>query len=71
MGLVEFPEPFATLLLNQNRKRGRPQINTVALIRQLSEAYRQKRIHSKLLILQEEAILILNIFFCNRTVKTM
>ena len=33
MGLVESPGPVATLLLNQNRKRGRPQNNPASLIR--------------------------------------
>ena len=60
IGLVEFPGPVATLLLNQKRKRARPQvIYTEALIRQPSEAYSQ----TKNCIL--EAILILNIFFRN------
>ena len=33
MGLVESPGPVATLPLNQNRKRGRPQNNPASLIR--------------------------------------
>jgi hypothetical protein len=44
MGLVEFPGPVATLLLNQTRKRGWLKNNTAALIRQPSEDYFQKRI---------------------------
>ena len=44
MGLVEFPGPVATLLLNQKRKRGRLKNNTAGLIRQPSEAYSQKGI---------------------------
>ena len=44
MGLVEFPGPVATLLLNQKNKRGRLKNNTAALIRQPSEAHSQKRI---------------------------
>ncbi len=44
MRLVEFPGPVATLLLNQKRKIGRLKNNALALIRQPSEAYSQKRI---------------------------
>ena len=33
MGLVESLGPVATFLLNQNRKRGRPQNNPASLIR--------------------------------------
>jgi hypothetical protein len=33
IGLVESPGPVATLLLNQNRKRGKPQNNPASIIR--------------------------------------
>ena len=57
IGLVEIPGPVA----------GRPQNNTAALIRQpkVRLKAKKKELQSRLLLLSEEAILILNIFFCN------
>ena len=64
MGLVEFPGPVATLLLNQ--KRGRLKNNTAALIRQPSEAYNQKGITFQASSAVRKTNSYLEFFFYNR-----
>ena len=66
MGLAEFPEQATTLLLNQTRKRGRPQNNTAALIRQPSEAYSQKGITFQASSASRKTNSYLEFFFYNR-----
>ena len=66
MGLVEFPGPVATLLLNQKRKRGRLKNNTAELIRQPSEAYSQKGITFQASSAVRKTNSYLEFFFYNR-----
>ena len=46
-GLAEYPETAQIIPLGQKRKRGRPQNNTPALIKQPSEAYNKQSQSSK------------------------